>query len=55
MKVAIIYRGEYFRTGKKATSFFDVVDNHQRNFHARFKEVDLFLKHEIPQMNRIQN
>ena len=55
MKVAIIYRGEYFRTGKKATSFFDVVDNHQRNFHARFEDVDLFLKHEIPQMNRIQN
>tara|TARA_B100001093_G_scaffold191402_1_gene183942 strand:+ start:1718 stop:2377 length:660 start_codon:yes stop_codon:yes gene_type:complete len=44
MKVAIIYRGEYFRTGEKATSFFDVVDNHQRNFHARFENVDLFFE-----------
>ena len=44
MKVAIIYRGEYLRTGKKATSFFDVVDNNQRNFHARFENVDLFFE-----------
>jgi len=44
MKVAIIFRGQYFRTGKKATSFFRCIDNQKQNLLSYFKNYDLFFQ-----------
>lgn len=44
MKIAIIYRGYYYREDvKKQSNFFDYIDNHKTQFHS-FADADLFFE-----------